>query len=253
MKVFVMTDLEGVSGVSHIEYMDRDTSYYQDARRLLMGDVNAAVAGAFDAGASSVVVKDGHFVGNNFIPDALDPRAKVTVSAGGWYDGVEGADATLFVGAHAMAGTLNGFLSHTQSSAKVFEFRVNGRKLGELGQWALGCGQHGIPLVMMSGDEAACEEARALLPGIVAIAVKRGVGRNRAECCPVADAQCRLREGVRKALSRPFTVAPLVFTAPLVCEQVYVRPDYADEARGCERVDGCTCRKTVNRPCDILM
>ena len=253
MKVFIMTDLEGISGVSHIEYMDLTKPYYNDARRLLMGDVNAAVAGAFDGGATEVFVRDAHFMGINFIPDLLDPRAITTISRGSWYDGVEGMDASFFVGVHTMAGTRGAFLSHTQSSAKIFAFRVNGTPMGEIGQWALGCGHYGVPLVMVSGDEAACVEARDLLPGIGAVPVKKAICRNRAECYPVSLMQQRIREAARASLVRPFAVKPLVVEKPIVCEQVYMRPDYADDTTRYERVDGCTCRKTVDRQCDIVM
>jgi D-amino peptidase len=247
-----MTDLEGVSGVGHAEYMDKSKPFYQDARRYLMSDVNAAVAGAFDGGAKNVLVRDAHSSGNNFIMDLLDSRAAPVVPKRSWFDGLENADASFFVGAHSMAGTY-GFLSHTQDSTRVFSYKVNGKPLGEIGQWALGCGHFGVPLLLVTGDEHACAEARALLPGIGTVAVKKAVGRNAAECLPVSACAEKIRLGAAAALKKPFAVKPLRVKKPLLCEQVYMRVDYADAAaKNVERVDPCTCCKKVKRQIDIL-
>ena len=157
MKIFIITDLEGISGIgTHQQVMDTDL----ETRKLLMQDTNAAIRGAFDGGATEVYVEDGHGGGGNFIMELLDPRAI-------YADEVEcktnahqkSADAIMMIGAHAMAGTQNAFLDHTQSSIAWHDFTINGRKHGEVGQAAIFAGAFGIPMIMVSGDLAACAEA----------------------------------------------------------------------------------------------
>ncbi len=257
MKVYIMTDLEGVSGVCSDEYMDRSLPYYQDARRYLMGDLNAAVAGAFDGGAAEVWVRDGHFNGNNFITDMLDPRAEHEKTFFAGWSGTldETFDVSFFIGAHAMAGTRNAFLDHTQSSKSIFKFSINGRTMGELGQWGVGCGGYDIPVALVTGDEAAIIEANEFFPGCQTVAVKQAVCRNRARIYPVAKVQEQIRLAAAEAVRNADKVAPLKVDPPYVCEQTYYRTDIADtaEARGYERIGPRTCRKTVEKPTDVVM
>jgi len=258
MKVYIMTDMEGISGISHIDYIDPNGPFHQEARRYLMGDVNAAIAGCFDAGATEVVVRDGHFKGVNFIMELLDPRAKHDMSTGAW-TGIldETFDATLIIGQHAMAGTLNGFLDHTMSSKSWWQYSINGKPYGELGMWATIAGHYDVPLVFVSGDEAACAEARELIPNIETVAVKRGVGRNRAECKPVLQAQKEIREGVARALKKIDQIKPHKITLPATVELIWYRSDMADDCvRGhpdYQRVDARTVRKTAKTQLDIMI
>ena len=113
MKIFIMTDLEGISGISRKEQVDNSERY---ALERLMADVNAAVRGAFDGGADEVYVEDGHGGGRNFIKELLDPRAVQIGNAGTGVKTMTEVDAMFLIGAHAMSGTLNAFLDHTQSS-----------------------------------------------------------------------------------------------------------------------------------------
>jgi D-amino peptidase len=257
MKVYIMTDLEGVSGAACDQFMDRSLPWYRDACRFLMGDVNAAIAGAFDGGATEVWARDGHGTGHNFIMDLLDPRAiHEQRYFGGWYGSLdESFDAAFFVGAHAMAGTQTAFLDHTQSSRAIFEFKVNGRPMGEQGQWGLGCGHFDIPVVLVTGDEAACAEAREFFPGCQTVAVKRAVCRNRASCYPVEKAQQQIRAAAAAALKNVAAVKPMKVDAPIVCEQTYYRTDMADGAErgGKERIGPRTVRKTVEKQTDVVM
>jgi D-amino peptidase len=257
MKIYIMSDLEGIGGISHAAFMEREGAYYQDARRLLMRELNAAIAGAFDGGATEVYARDGHGQGCNFILDELDPRATHELRKGNWYSSLDASfDATFFIGAHAMAGTRGGFLTHTQSSRAIFEFKVNGRPMGELGQWALGAGDYDIPLVFVSGDEAACAEAREFFPGIHTVAVKKAIARNVAQCYPVEAVCEEVRRVAAESLRDLQLVKPFKVERPIVCEQTYVRCDIADTAEKnerYERVDGRTCRQVVERQQDAVM
>ena len=191
MKILLMTDLEGISGVNTIEKVsDEGTPGHRFALERLMLDVNAAVDGAFRGGATDVYVKDGHGGGNNFIKEMLDPRAIQIPDSVGWQKLIRNGeiDAYMEVGAHAMAGTINGFLDHTQSSKNWHNYIVNGRKSGEIAQGAIFAGAFDVPFVMVSGDEAACVEAKALLGDIECAVVKYGIGRNNARLVDLDEA-----------------------------------------------------------------
>lgn len=257
MKIYIMTDMEGLSGVADAEYMKRDGPYFRDACRYLMGDLNAAIAGAFDGGATEVYPRDGHHRGNNFILDELDSRAVHEVCVGNWYGRLDKTfAASFFIGAHAMSGARGAFMCHTQCPDRIFEFRVNGRAMGELGQWALGCGHYGVPLALVVGDEAACQEAQAFFPGVETVAVKQALGWSRAQCYPIAEVRAKIRAAAARAVCNLHKMKPFVLRKPLVCEQVYTRPEWADAAEiaaGYKRVDGRTCRKAARNQLDCVM
>jgi len=257
MKVYIHTDLEGVSGIDRAAMIERGGPEFARCCELLMGDINAAVDGALEGGASEVVVLDSHGGGENFIPGLLDPRAAVDTKPNGKWWGVLDSTfgATFFIGAHAMAGTINGFLDHTMSSVHWYEMRVNGRPTGELGLWAIVAGHFGVPLTMVSGDQAACVEARAFFPWVTTAEVKRGRGRNRADAAPPEETRERIRRAAADAVRCPDGAQPYLPVAPLLCELTFTRSDYADDAAGwpgVERVDARTVRWIANDRLRIL-
>ncbi len=156
VKIYIMTDMEGVSGIAREDYTIPTNPTYQEGRRLLTADVNACIAGCFDGGATEVVARDAHWAGDNFLTEEIDPRATVDHGARGlWWGCLDRSfDAVMVVGQHAMAGTVDAFLDHTQSSKDWYEFRINGRLMGELGQCAAMAGHFGVPGVMRAGDRA---------------------------------------------------------------------------------------------------
>ena len=251
MRIYIHTDLEGISGIDRAEMVPRESEDYLQSCELLMGDLNAAVDGAFAGGATEVVVLDSHGGGGNFLLDMLDPRAVNDTRPNGKWWGImnETFEGTYFIGAHAMAGTMNGFLDHTQSSQSWYNYWVNGRRMGELAQWALVAGHWGVPLVMVSGDEAACAEAHDFFHPCKTAAVKRAVGRQRAEALPLEEARQRIWQAARDAVAvipkaRPFR--PLM---PMEIIVEFTRTDYADQAaqgQGVERLDARAVRKVTD-------
>ncbi len=157
---------------------------------------------------------------------------------------------TFFIGAHPMSGTMNGFLDHTMDSSHWFTFRIDGQAVGEIGMETAHAGHFGVPLIMVTGDEAACQEAQAQFPGIVTVPVKRGLGRNRAHCLPPAQAQELIRQGAAEAVRRAKQCRPWKLAAPIELELTYYRSDYADTClasrRDLVRVDARTVHKTVD-------
>lgn len=177
MRIFLMTDLEGVAGVvNHEDYCRPESRYYEQARRLLTNEVNAAVDGFFAGGASDVVVFDGHGPGAVNC-ELLDERAKYSR---GHYDPIwpwgldEGFDAYAVIGQHAKSQTPYSHLTHTGSFG-VYDLSVNGVSIGEYGTLALCAMELGIPSIFAAGEEAFAAEAEALTPGVVTVAVKRGL------------------------------------------------------------------------------
>lgn len=251
MKVLIMTDMEGLSGVDTMEMISETKSEgHRIARERLMLDLNAAVDGAYLGGATEVYVVDGHGGGVNFIKEMLDKRA-VQLDSAGWNKKIREGEikAYMKVGAHAMAGTINGFLDHTQSSRAWYNYIVNGRKCGEIAQGAIFAGAFNIPYVMISGDEAACVEAKALLGDIECAVVKYGVGRNRANLiCPEKSLEI-IRQAAKNAMGRIGEIKPYKPVMPLEIILELYRSDMCDDAfnrlDNVERVDARTLRKVV--------
>ena len=257
MKVYIMTDMEGISGIHRVEYVQRGSDRYEEGRRLLTGDVNAAIAGCYDGGATEVVVTDAHGGGDHFLMDEIDERATIDhIGAGRWCGCLdESIDAAMVVGQHAMAGTLNGFLDHTQSSKSWYEYTINGRAVGELGQFACMAGAFDVPVVMVSGDKAATEEATELLGPIEVVAVKEGVGRNIATCLAPKKDRELIRAAAAGALKLVGKIKPWKPQTPIEVILKLNRSDYADGIAlrpGNERLDARTLRRVVDDPLHIF-
>lgn len=258
MKIYIMTDMEGISGVRTPFQCSREHPEWANARRLLVGDVNAAIAGAFDGGADEVLVSDGHGGGFHFCLEKMDPRATYERPNGArdYLPGLDRNTSGVFqIGAHAMAGTLGAFLDHTQSSTHWFEYCVNGRPCGEIGQVGAIAGYFGVPVLMVSGDAKACEEGREFFGAIETVAVKEAISRNRARCLHPQRARELVRQAARRAIGLLGTIKPWQLDPPIEVTLTYTRQDYADKVAsnpGVERLDARTVRKTVQRGVDIL-
>lgn len=252
MKIYILCDMEGTSGIWQPEQTDLVSAQYQQGRSLLVADVNAAIAGALAGGADELVVCDTHAMGRNFIIEQMadDPRVlyETPMASSALPALDESFDGLILTGHHAMAGTLNGFLDHTMSSAHWFSMTLNGRPVGEIGLETAVAGHFGVPLIMVAGDRAACEEAEAMFPGVVTAQVKEGLGRNRARCLPPARGQALIRTRAAEAVAKAKELQPWKPDLPITLELTFTRADYADEAAAnpdVERIDARTCRKVV--------
>ena len=198
MRVLIMTDMEGVSGIIRWEQVNGGAPMYEEGRVLYTEEINAAVRGAKAAGADEIVVIDCHGAGgpwtfNSLIPERLDPACEWVAGHkwSGYTEPLEqGCDAALFVGMHAMAGTPDAVLCHTVSGTEWHSLRFNETVVGETGINAALCGNWGCPVALVTGDEAVCREAKALLgEGLTTVAVKRSLGRYSARQIPPARAR----------------------------------------------------------------
>lgn len=237
MKICIVTDMEGLAGVDHWDQCyatDDHAPGYLHGLAQLAADTNATIAGCFDAGATEVVVWDGH--GRNrqqaFTRVALDPRAKLERIVPAFPLQFGGFDATtagvLMVGQHAMAGTINGFLDHTQCPKEICRFLIDGAEHGEMSQFALFAGALGVPLLHVSGDEALCAEARRLFPWAGTTATKRGTGWATCELYPVAAVRANIRRDVAAALARRRAARPWQLPMPAEIAVEYGWSEFAD-------------------------
>ena len=177
-RIYIVTDLEGASGVyKFAQTRDAGNPLGEKAKEYLMGDIAAVVRGLRAGGATDIVVLDGHG-SQAFVPHLMEPGAKYITGTPrpGPLTCLDGSFAGLIqLGAHAMMGTADGVLCHTQSSRSENRYWYNGVESGELAQCAAIAGGYDVPTIMVTGDEAACREARQFFgPECVTVAVKRG-------------------------------------------------------------------------------
>ncbi|MBS7648345.1 M55 family metallopeptidase [Candidatus Bathyarchaeota archaeon] len=240
MKVYILTDLEGISYVVREEQTAPGTKEYEEACLLLTRDVNAAIEGAIDGGAKEIVVNDLHGARGGLI--GLD----------------ESYNLAFMVGYHAMAGTLGAVLDHTMASKVIVNVYLNEQKVGEIGidSSILGC--FNIPVGLVTGCKKAVEEAKSLLGDVEGVIVKEGFSRNFAICMPPVKSRRLIRESARRAVERarkgefrPFKVKP-----PIKVRVEYSHPNYADmQARmpGVERLDSRTILVEGENLLDVML
>ncbi len=259
MRVFVIGDMEGVSGIVKWDQTRGGHSLYEEGRRLYTEEMNAAVRGARGAGANEIVVMDCHGAGegwsfNSLVPERLDPDCEWVVQSQ-WTEYTEllesGCDAALFVGMHARAGVADGVLNHTVSSREWSDLRFNGTLVGETGINAALCGHWGTPVLMVTGDEATCREATELLgPGLVTVPVKRGLGRYSARQIPPQRARAMIEEGATRALRQPRAVRPFRLEPPVEITVDFTTTDLVDGYRRRPGVEVTGPRRIVSRADD---
>jgi len=254
MIVWMCTDMEGLAGIDRWEQCydpDDHAAVYRYGREQLTAEVNAAVAGCFDAGATEVRVLDGHGRNQNrgFIVEKLDPRVHKMWIASRRPIRWEGLDASVLalvvIGQHAMAGTINGFLDHTQAPKTLCRFRIKGQEHGELSQIALYAGACGVPLAYASGDEALCVEARRLFPQVTTTATKRGTGWATCDLYPPDEVRKQIRVDIAAALRGAAKLKPWTLPMPVTVEIEWAWSEIADgvaKSPGVERVDARTAR-----------
>ena len=209
--------MEGIAGIVSGEQTNPGDPLFDEGRKLYTEEINAAIRGARAAGASEIVVMDCHGAGggytfNSLVAELLDPSCEYVVQEEwtGYTEFLEaGCDAALFVGMHAMAGTADGVLNHTVSGQAWQNLWFNGTRVGETGINAALCGTWGCPVLLVTGDEASCREASALLgDGLTTVSVKRGLGSKSARLVAPKRARELVEDGARRALADLRAVAP---------------------------------------------
>ena len=218
-KVFVITDMEGVSGIfdSDLQCQPFQSPRWEESRKLLTGEVNAAVEGLLAGGATEVVVWDGHDSGRTLSVLDIHPKARLftgrpisrTLNLDSSYS------AVIFIGQHAMAGAENAILSHSYDSRGVQNMWVNDKPTGEIGGRVLLAGTMNIPAIMLSGDAAACKEIHDLVPEAECAEVKSGVSRTAGFMLSHPAACALIRAKAQRAIERLGEFKPYKISGPV--------------------------------------
>ena len=236
MRIYIVSDMEGVGGIVCDDQVRSSHSYYEKAREWLTLDVNAAVQVAIEGGATEVVVCDAHGANSacNMLYEKFHEGAQY-IQGTPWTEYLQGLDASFggmfHIGAHAMSGTAGAVLEHTMSSASWVEMRVNDEPMGEIGLCAAVAGHFDVPFIMVSGDDKACAESDALVPGIECAIVKYGISRTCAKLLPMPVVHRVIREKAKAAVQRAKAIKPVVVQSPVEIEIEYVRTSFVDGIR----------------------
>ena len=218
MKVFISVDMEGVSGITDPEDVLPDGADYQRGRVFMTGDANAAILGAYDGGADEVLVNDSHWIMRNLLLERLDPRARTIKGFHKSLCMVQGLDASydgaVFVGYHACAGTEGGVLNHTMLGKEIQNVYLNGEPTGETRLNAAFAGHFGVPVMVVAGDAAVCNEAQRFLADVQTVAVKDGIDKFSANCLHPEVAQARIREATARAVAGHSQFSPYRLSPP---------------------------------------
>jgi D-amino peptidase len=232
IRIYIMTDLEGASGVYQFAQTRDSGSLNDKAKEYLMGDIAAVVRGLRAGGATDIVVLDGHGSGA-FVPQLMEGGAKYIVGKprSVWLTDLDSSFAGVIqLGAHAMMGTPDGVLCHTQSSKTENRYWYNGVESGELAQCAAIAGHYGVPTIMVTGDEAACREATNFFGAeCITVAVKRGIAREVAALYAFDETRLALYEGAKQAVAAIPHCKPYKLSLPIQAKKEYLVFDDPDK------------------------
>ncbi|MFA6929741.1 MAG: M55 family metallopeptidase [Lentisphaeria bacterium] len=216
MKVYVMVDMEGISGICLKSQVNKGNDQYEKGRQYMTWDVNACVEGCFQGGAEAVLVMDCHDTTTNLLWEELDPRAEYLMGERryGLMPFLDEFDALMMLGYHAMAATPEAVLEHTANSTQWQHCWINGEKAGEIAINTYIAGEHGLPVIMVCGDDKACAEALRLHPAIHTAAVKRGVDLQTARFLSRERSHELIRQTAKESVSASGPILPLKASSP---------------------------------------
>lgn len=230
LRVYISVDMEGITGVVSNDQVMASGADYERFRRLMTAEANAAIEGAVAAGATQVLVNDSHGSMRNLFAEDLRAPAELissNIKPMGMMQNIDqGFDAVIFIGYHAKAGSAVGVLAHTGSST-IRDLRINGKSVGEGGMNIYAAGAAGVPLVFISGDQIAIEQARELVPNIEAVQVKEAIGTRAARSLRPEEAARLIREGTQRALKRLNEFKPVAASSPVRFEASFSDPAIA--------------------------
>lgn len=225
-RIYIMTDLEGASGVYQFaQTRDPDPVLGAKAKEYLMEDIRHVVRGLRQGGATEILIVDGHG-SQAFVPHLMEPGAKYLTGKprpGALWGLDESFAGLVQLGAHAMMGTPDGVLCHTQSSKGENRYWYNGVESGELAQCAAIAGHYGVPTILVTGDDAACREATEFFgPECVTVSVKKGVAREAAVLYPFEETHKALYEGAQRAMAAIDRCQPYRLTLPIQAKKQHL-------------------------------
>lgn len=234
MKIYISSDMEGVGGIVHSDQTDSTHAEYARCRKLMTAEVNAAVEGALKGGATEVLVNDSHGGMRNILIEELNPEAILLSGATKRFSMMAGIDhafdGVFFTGYHARAGSSFANLDHTWDGPRVVQnIWINGIEVGETGLNAALAGYFGVPVVLLTGDQTACAQAKELLGAdLETVAVKEALGRASAKNLHPTKAHALIRDAAARAVAKCKTRAPFTFKSPVTLRLALARSSQAD-------------------------
>lgn len=240
MKIYIFADMEGCSGISNSEYINGSKAAL--GASFMAQDINACIAGCFEAGAKEVIVRDGHGCGVNIDPSQIDPRATLIQGAtpGVRFPDIEGAAGLILLGYHAMAGTEAALLEHSYSSKSIQNMWLNDRKIGEIGVDAAIAAEHKVPVIMVSGDDKACKEAVLWIKNVRACQVKTSFGTQGTRLIIPSAAHELIRTMTADAVKGRRRVKPIKVDYPATLRYEMVERNAVPASAACTIIDGRT-------------
>ncbi len=217
MKIFIFADIEGISGIFSPEQVLPHGSRFQEGRDFMTADINACAEGCKAGGADVVVVRDGHGGSYSVRWEKLSPAVDEVLCGpcgDDRFEGIDGFDGLILLGYHAMAGTGAAVLEHSMSSVRIQNYWINGEKAGETAIDAGIAGEHGVPVILVSGDDKLCAEAGALLPWAETVQVKRGLSSFGAALLPPDAAHAAIRSRSEQAVRNIRSMQLLRYSSP---------------------------------------
>jgi D-amino peptidase len=220
--VYIFADMEGCSGLTN-----RDQILTEEGPLRMADDMNACIAACFEAGATKVVVRDGHGGGKNVDPQLIDKRAQLIQgpTPGVRYKGLEDCEAVILLGYHAKAQTPAAIMAHSYSSATIQSMFLNGKAIGEIGVDAAIAAEHKVPVVMVSGDDKTCLEAAAWIPGVVTCRVKTATSASSGTCLSLEEAHALIATITKEALSNRKSIPLIRVNYPATLKWEYIPKD----------------------------
>ena len=219
VKVFISADMEGIAGVVSPEQLGPSGFEYNRFREFMTAEVLAAIEGAREGGATDIVVADSHGNMQNLLIERLPDDVRLVRGSPRPLSMMEGIDSTfvavIFIGYHYADTNLQGVRAHTMSSARYAAVRLNGTPIAESGMNAAIAGHFGVPVVMVSGDDAAVAEVQALVPGVEGAVVKRAIGFHAAETLTPEAARRLIRERARAGVANRANIRPHPVQTPV--------------------------------------
>ena len=256
MKIYIFADLEGISGIANSEYINGNPHFVELARRYMAEDINSCVEGCFEAGATEVIVRDGHSNGTNLDPHMIDPRATLIQGAAPYgvrFPDIEGANGLILLGYHAMAGTEGALLEHSYNSTKIQNLWLNDRRVGEIGLDAAIASEHKVPVLMVSGDDKACQEAVLWIPNVRACQVKKSYDTQGTRLMIPSAAHAMIKEYTIEAIKHRRRSKLLDLDYPVTLRTEFVERTPLPQRADVVKIDGRTIERTGNSIEELLV
>jgi D-amino peptidase len=224
LKIFAVLDLEGISGVVNFDLQAHPGGlYYDEVRYLATGDLNAAIRGALRAGSADFVIYDTHFYGLNLVLEDLHPAASVILGRPIELGIDDTFDGLFLIGTHCRNSTPGALLCHT-FDLKVVSTYLNGQLMGEIGVLAALAGEYDVPLLMLSGDAAVVEEAKAVAPQAEVAVTKMALGYQGAQCLSLSVSREIIADRAEAAVRKASTIRPFKVRSPIELRVEFTGP-----------------------------